>query len=300
MSPGHGRLDRAWDAFWFQPGSAIDLAAARILVSATAIWVLLSRDLPALSGVPPAFWSTVRPAYEWRYLLFPGHESLERWLQGLALLALAATLLGVFPRIGALVAGILLIHLAPLESFLWSSSAFTWSIPILGLFFVSASPCGDALSLQPARGTPGFGWEYHWPVQAIRVQLCLLYFFSGYSKMIHAGLGWAAPSHMQAWILGFYQREHPVFTAFAPWVAEHLWLCGAMGILALALEFSFPLTLISRKARLVLVPLALAMHLGIVLVLNITVFYWPVLLVFVDWQSLAARWRASRTPRRSA
>jgi hypothetical protein len=299
LNLGGERLDRIWNAFWFSPGSAIDLAAARILVSATAIWVLLSRDLPALSGVPQAFWSTVRASFQWRYLLFPGHESLERWLQGLALLALVATCFGIFPRIGALVAAVLLVHLTPLELF-QSVGAFTWSIPILGLFFVSASPCGDALSLRPELRISPLGWEYHWPVQAIRVQLCLLYFFSAYSKMWHAGLSWAAPAHMQAWVLGCSQREHPVFGSFAPWVAQHLWVCGAMGILALAVEFTFPLALISRRARLVLVPVALAMHVGIVLVLNITVFYWPVLLVFLDWQSLAARWGAIRTQRRIA
>lgn len=299
MNLARERFSRLWDAFWFSSGSAMDLAAARILVSATAIWVLLSRDLPALSGVPQAFWSTLPASFKWRYLLFPGHESLERWLQGLALFALVATCLGIFPRISALVAAVLLVHLTPLEAF-ESTGAFTWSIPILGLFFVSASPCGDALSLRPEHRTSAFGWEYHWPVQAIRVQLCFLYFFSAYSKMWHAGLSWAAPTHMQAWVLGFYQREHPVFTWFAPWVAQHLWVCGAMGIIALAVEVSFPLALISRKARLILVPVALLMHVGIALVLNIAVFYWPVLLVFVDWQSLAARWKAIRTPRRTA
>jgi hypothetical protein len=133
----------------------------------------------------------------------------------------------------------------------------------------------------------------------LRVQLAMLYFFSAYSKMIHAGVGWASSTHMQSWVLGFYQREHPVFTSFAPWVADHPAICGAMGVLALVMEVSFPLTLFSRRARWILLPAILGMHLGIVLVLNISVLYWPVLLVFVDWDSAFARLSLNRGPRQT-
>lgn len=297
MSGWARKAGLAWDRFWFASGSPLDLAMARILLSGTALWILLSRDLPALSGVPSTFWATVSRSFQWRYLIFPGHEGLERVLYWTTALLLFAVLLGIKSRITAFGAALLLSHFAPMESFQWSSSAFTWSIPVLGLFFLAASPADSALALKLAGGAPA--WQYHWPVQMVRVQLAMLYFFSAYSKMIHAGPGWAAPEHMQAWVLGFYQREHPVFTAFAPWVAEHAVLCGAMGSMALAVEFAFPLALFSRRVRNVMVPLVLLMHLGIVLVLNVTVLYWPVLLVFVDWQAAADGWQSRRMRRQT-
>ena len=287
------RLARAWEIFWFSPGSAVNLAVARLLVAGTAWWFLWSRDLPALSGVPPVFWSNTPASFQWRYLLFPGHEGLERWLQSIAVAGLAATMLGIGHRAGALAAGLILLHLAPLESFQWSSSAFTLSIPILGLFFIAASPSADALSVRRWPAPPP-SWRYHWPVQMIRVQLSLLYFFSGYSKLVEAGPSWAAPDHLQAWILGFAQREHPVYTSLAPWVVSQPWLCSAMGVGSLALELLFPLALVNRHARRVLLAATLAMHVGITLVLNITVLYWPVLLVFVDWDGVFRKVKVSR------
>ena len=284
-------LPKAWERFWFAPGNAVNVAVARVLVSATALWMLLSRDLPALFGVPREFWAAVPRLFQWHYLLFPGHESLERLLLWTAVAALIASGAGIWPRISGLIAGVLVWHFAPLEGFLWSAGAFTWSIPILGLFFLAAAPATHIISSSRNAGPDAEPWQFGWPLQLIKVQLCFLYLFSAYSKLWESGLSWAAPAHMQAWLLGMYQRESPVFTYLPPRVAAHPLACGAMGVAALLFELSFPLVLFSRKARMILIPAAFAMHLGIVFVLNITIQYFPVLLVFVDWSSLAARYR---------
>ena len=41
------RIAAAWDAFWFTPAPALNLAAARVVFALHAIWILGSRDLAA-------------------------------------------------------------------------------------------------------------------------------------------------------------------------------------------------------------------------------------------------------------
>ena len=52
----------AWARFWYGPEPARNLAAARILLAATALWVVLSRhDLPGILAYPPEMWAGVSP-----------------------------------------------------------------------------------------------------------------------------------------------------------------------------------------------------------------------------------------------
>src|SRR6266704_971642 len=70
----------AWNRFWFAPGSPRNLAAARIIFAAYSLWVLLSRNLAEMSGLPSVFWSQVGASARWRYLVeiyfFSGYAKL--------------------------------------------------------------------------------------------------------------------------------------------------------------------------------------------------------------------------------
>ena len=68
----------AWSGFWFRTGSQYNLAAARIVIAVHALWILVSRDLPAIAGLPEVFWSEVPISRQWRYLAFHGHVDIER------------------------------------------------------------------------------------------------------------------------------------------------------------------------------------------------------------------------------
>ena len=87
LSDGLARARAAWDRFWFGPGTARNLAAARIVLAAQALWILLSRDIPALSALPAAFWAEVPGSARWRFLVFEGRPGLEAALQAIALYA---------------------------------------------------------------------------------------------------------------------------------------------------------------------------------------------------------------------
>jgi len=295
MSCGLGRARGAWDRFWFAPEASVNLAAARIVLAAQALWILLSRDIPGLSALPAAFWSEVPGSARWRFLIFEGHRGLEAGLEAAALLALVAALFGVAARAACVAAALLLYHLAPLETLFYTPSPWAkgLTLPVLGLLTLSLSPCADALRVgrgHPARaGSP----EHGWPLRLVQLLVCQPYLFSGIAKLEAAGPAWALPDNIRAWLLqANLDPELAVFRAPGLWLADRPVLCLAVGMAALALDLGFVAVLFSKRARKVLVPAALVFHAAILVTQNYAFLSAPLLLVFVDWSRRPARGRA--------
>lgn len=296
MTPGLlSSWQRRWNGFWFAPGSPYNLAVARIAVAGTALWIFLSRDFSGVSALPRDFWLRTSLFTEWRYLLFPGHPVLEGALQDLTIVALACAVLGILPRTCCLLSGLLLYHFGPAESIIWASTATLrgFEIPQLALIALALSPCGDALSVWPGgqgrKKSAEDSWSYQWPVRLIQAQLCFLYFFSAYSKLVECGVRWASPENMRNWLLTLTQNDQiQGFTLLGPWLLRHPLFYVPFGVVALLLEFSFPVTLFSRRAAAILVPAAVFMHIVILLAMNIVVLYPPIFLVFADWSFLGS------------
>jgi hypothetical protein len=288
------RLLAAWQRFWFTPGSALNLAAARIVICAYSLWIVLSRDLAGMAAVPAPFWSEVPAAARLRYLIFPGWPAVESALQWTLVLALALGLLGIFARASCALAAVLLYHLAPLQVILWTPSPYGRGLTIsaIALFVLALAPSADALALQPARAR-NEPWEYGWPLKVIQMFLVQIYFFSFLSKIYVDGFGWGDAETMRNYILLFNQLDHvAVFGTLGPWIAERAWLCRALGLLTLGLEGGFPAVLFSRLARRVLIPLALLFHIAVLFAMNIFFFNGLQLLVFVDWERVRRGIRA--------
>jgi hypothetical protein len=282
----------AWERFWFGGGSAVNLAAVRVLLAVHALWILLSRDLGGISGLPAETWAGVAQTARWRFLVFEGHPGLERALVALAALALAAAALGVWARASCLAAGLLLYHLAPLETIVLTPSpyvkGFTLTVP--ALLALAAAPCADALALRPRRGPAAEAWEYAWPVRFFQVLLAQVYLFSAWGKLVKVGPAWASAVNIERWLHMFNQRDQlVVFDTLGPWIAARPGLCLAIGVSTLALELSFVSVLFWRAARRVLVPLVALWHLGIAFAMNIAFLNVPLLLAFVDWDGLRRR-----------
>jgi hypothetical protein len=290
------RIVAAWDGFWFAPGSALNLAAARVIVAAHSLWFLLSRDFAAVSGLTD-FWTRVPESHRWRYLLFPGHVGLETGLQWAALAALAAALLGIYPRVACGVSAVLLYHLAPLESVIWTASASARGLTLAppALVILACSPADQRLTLWPRRasgaGAPPPGeWEYGWPLRLAQLLVCQVYLFAAYAKLVATGLSWGSAASMRRWFLLFNSDDQMrVFTAPGLWVADQPLLCLAIGTGAVLFEWSFILALWRRTARRLLVPIAVAFHAGILVTLNVHVGESWLILLLVDWERLLAR-----------
>lgn len=291
MSSALAGIAGAWDRFWFADGSAANLAAARIVVTAHALWILLSRDPAAFSGLPAEFWRFVHDTARWRFLIFEGHPSLERVLQTAAIAALLAALLGLWPRAACLLAGVLIYHLAPFETIIYTPSPWVkgYTITVLALIVLGCARCGDAL-VPRGGGARAPAWEYHWPLKLIQLALCQVYLFAGVAKLMRTGMAWISLDTVQGYTMLYNQNEEvAVFRTLGPWLVDRPALCLAAAVLAVVLNFTFWTVLFSRRARRILVPAAFLWHLGILFAMNIAFLETPLLLVFVDWSALRAR-----------
>lgn len=285
----------AWSAFWYAPVSARRLAATRILLAGTALWMVLSRaDLPSLLSFPPELWITVSAERKLRFLmLFP--LGVERLLYALLHLTLTGALVGVWPRAACLASGLLLYHFAPFETIIRTPNPYLrgLTIPTLGLLVLSFSRCGDALALAGGRPRgappPAPSWQYAWPLRLVQVLFCQIYLFAGYSKLFASGGAWLAAANVRGHLLVLNQAlsEAPE----ASWgyaLARQPALCAAVAWAGLALELAFPLLLVSRAARLVLLPAAFVFHVANSVLFRIFFQNVPLLLLFVDWDRLTA------------
>jgi len=278
------RLRDAWNRIWFAPGDPRTLALVRIVVAAQALWILLSRDLPALAALPEPFWRGVSGSARARFLIAEGHPRWETLAAVVAGAALLAVVLGLWTRVSALLAGLLLYHLAPLETIVLTPSPYVkgFTIAVPALVVLSLVPCANAWSVRPSRRAAE-AWEYHWPVQLIRLFVAQIYLFSGWAKLVRVGLDWAAADNVRAWLYFFNQRDQlVVYHTIGPWLAERPGLCVLAGAFTMSLELLFVAALVSRAARRVLPAAAAAWHVGILFTMNIAFPYVPLLLVFAD------------------
>ena len=145
-------LRSLWNRAFFSPEPALNLACARVIFAAHALWVLLSRDLPAISALPAEFWRNVDRTDLWRYFIVPGHPDLEYALQAVAVVTLTLATVGILPRLACFASALLLYHLAPLETIYWTPNPYQrgFTVSVLALFTLSCSRCGDALRLGEA------------------------------------------------------------------------------------------------------------------------------------------------------
>src|SRR5215470_3935937 len=285
-------LRRAWYRAFFSPEPALNLACARVIFAAHALWVLLSRDLPALSALPTEFWLGADRTELWRYFIFPGHPVLEYALQTITIVTLLLAILGIVPRFACFASALLLYHLAPLETIYWTPNPYQrgFTVSVLTLFTLSFSRCGDALRLggsRPRVCSP----IYCWPLRLVQLHLAEVYLFSGTSKLTRVGVQWMDPENLRTWFLLFAEQDQvhrlsPLFNTVGPWIAEHWLLCFAAGLFGVVANLCFIAVPFSRYARRVLVPDAFFFHIMVLLSLNIFWINTPQLLIYVNWQWL--------------
>ncbi len=280
---------RWWNGFWFAKGSPYNLAAARVLFSLHGVWLLLSRDLPSMSGLPAEMWAAVSPHVQWRYLMFHGHPEIEYGVQAIALAALIAAALGLWPHISFLLSAVLLYHLAPLETVIITSEPTTrgFEITILATAVLAFAPCADVWSVR--RRSPRDDWEYGWPLRLLQLFVVQIYFFSGWAKLMWTGFNWISVENMRGYILYSNLTEPVTFTKLGIFLTGQPLLLWLLAFGSVVFELAFPAVLFSRAARYVLIPLGFLFHIGILFSLNIAFPGVSRLLIFVNWDCLRLR-----------
>lgn len=283
-------LSRAWDAFWFRPEPALNLLAARAIVCAQALWILLSRpDLPQIVAWPRAFWVGVDRAVAARFLLFGLPVGAERLLYFVLIAGLAAGIFGLFSRAAGIGMAVLLYHFAAFEDIFSSQGGPFFrglGVPVVALLLL-------AVAQRPRAGAPASA-EYRWPLASIQVLLALTYLSSGITKLRAIGPGWFSGRNFQGLVLGMILPE--VAPAWARRVAENPAWCQAGAAAAFVLDFLLVIAAFSPRAARFAVPALAGGHLLIIPILGVVYLALPLLLVFVDWDGLLARVRLARGP----
>jgi hypothetical protein len=264
-----------------------DFAAARIIVALNALWLLLSRpDLPVVTSLPHGFWSHVTAAQRWRFLAFSMPSSVESVLYAVLVVALLCVLANFRVTTSAVIASVLLYRFAALEP-LVSSTGLLWfqcfTHPVLFLLVIAA-----------ASGRNRSAFDDRWAVGAMRGLFALYYFLCGFEKLTFAGLRWMTASNIRR-LLESQEARGIFHTPLASAVASSDVLCQLIAVGTVALEILFPLVLVSRRARRILVPAALLGHAGIALALGLLFLNTPLLLLFADFRMAPVVWHQLRS-----
>jgi hypothetical protein len=282
-------LAGVWERFWFADGDPRNLAAARIIVALHALWILLSRDIPAMSRLPRAFWYTAWNSVAPRFLLFPGMSAVERSVEAVAAVALVMVALGVGVRYAAVVAAIALYHLGPLQTLLATANPINrgFTIAILCLVVLAAAPCAERWSLAPRRAAAAEPWEHAWPLRLMWLFVAEIYLFGAVGKLRVSGFDWFSPENLRRNLTLFLHMHPGVSDPFTTALASRPLILHAAAFGVLLLEGGFILAVWSRPARRVMVPAALLMHLCILRTMRIVFANIAHLGLFMNWGWLA-------------
>ncbi|HEV8626152.1 MAG TPA: hypothetical protein VG034_16995 [Acidimicrobiia bacterium] len=287
----HARLIRAlgiavgrlW-AWLFSPGSELRLTAVISGLAALIGVQLAFFPWAELAQLPPALFRPV-PVLFFLEAMPPAGVIVA--LQGGGVVAAALAALGWRRRRTLLLAWLAYLVLAGLRASRGKIQHNDLLLLVACVPFLLAPP---SRWLHRARAGRSVRWG--WPIHTAVTFVAGAYFFSGLRKLLTSGPAWVASDNMR-WILyaGAHGKakvpEVALFIADRPWLA-HLTAAGVM-----AFELGFPLLLLSRRARPVLVAGAFAFH-GLTW-LTLGLDYWKyafvVLLLLVDWAPPVERLR---------
>jgi hypothetical protein len=302
-------ISAGWNAFWFAPAPARGLALARIAFFGLLALLYAPYDFRGWADVAPVFWSPV-----WAFAelgLRPASAPVLAVLQALWKLALVGACLGVATRASLWLSFGLGFYLLGLPHNFGKIHHYD-AILVFTFLIMACARCGDALTLDrwarraltgrpPAVAAPS--GEYTWPVRLVWLLLALVFLGAGVSKLRTSGLAWIWSDTLAIFLVQHqYRYGNAVpLTSLGLALAQHAWLCRLLAAGTVACELGYPLTLVSRWARRLLVPGALLLQLGIRIFLGPTFFDFMVCNVFwVPWDRLASRMRAQPPAARRA
>ncbi len=300
MSAG---LRARWDAWWFAPRSPVDLGVGRCVFFGILAVLYAPYDFRPWAGVDAVFW---HPTWSFSVLHLPVLDAGTLGALQLAWkIALVGACLGLATRASiviALVLGFYLLGLPHCFGKIHHYDAFL----IFVFAILAVARAGDAFALGRVlarrRGAPAVvpSGEYTWPIRAIWIVLALVFFTAGVSKLRTSGLAWIFSDSMAIFLVQHQYRVGNAvpLTALGLELARHAWLCRGLAAAAIVCEAGYPLALVDRRARALLVPGALLMQVGIRVLLGPSFLHMMACNVFwVPWERVLG-W--DREPRRAA
>jgi hypothetical protein len=293
------RFAAAWHRFWFTPGRAEDLAICRVLFAAGMFLVGLSRPIHEWGEVP-AFYH--RPADFLRLLGVPILNSGV--LQGIEFVwlgAMATLAIGWYSRTSAAVVCLGSLYLFGIDVPETHGRSYTAGVFVPAILAVSY--CGDVLSVDAwRRRRRGLAInrpaeEYGWPARLVCAFLSYTFFAAGVTKIRVTGFPeWMMSEQTtRSLLLGHYwwtSRNRAFWPVGAQLLQMHAGIGLVLAVITQFAELLYPLALFFRAARWTLVPLMLAILIGITM--NMGPFFHLTMLAhvfWVPWSSVGRRLR---------
>jgi hypothetical protein len=288
--------ETAWTHYWFAPRPPLRLGVARALFFGGVFVLFLRYDFASWGHLGPALW---QPVWLIRALDLPRPSvtALEV-CQVIWKISLVLASVGLLTRIATATALVLGLYLLGVNES-WGKLGHASAHLVLIMAVLALSRCGDAFAvdawLRRRRGfaAPTASGEHTWPIRAAWLVLASMLFAAGVAKLRQSGASWLEPETMQAILLDRADAlgAHPSpLQSVDRWLASQPWLCAVAATSTLCIELSYPLVLVSRRARQLLVPSTLALFVGIaaclVLAFGLTVIL-SHLAFFVPWDRLA-------------
>ncbi len=293
-------LVRRWNDFWYAPGRPIDLGICRALFFGLLFVWQLNHDFSAWGDYSDVFWM---PIWLFDRLRIPLLSAPEiNLVQIVWKIALAFSAIGLFCRPAMAVAFVCGTYLMGLPHNFGQTQHFD-TLVVFASGALALSRAGDAISVDAwiaarrghRRAAPA--WEYTWPIRFVWLAMAVIFCAAGLSKLRHSGLDWILSDNLSLLLLRqqYHLSDGEPLTNWGVWVANHAWVARTMAALSVTIETLFPLTLVSRAARLVLVPAGLAFLVGIRVLMGPTFEQFMMCYVFwISWHRIVAAVAESR------
>ena len=280
----------AWNRFWFTPARAEDLAVSRILFAGGLLVFSFVRPLYEWGDVPAAY---LRPAGFFQTFGIPIGTSDTLYVVQVAWrTAIFGLTIGWWTRTSAALVSTGSLYLLGIDAPEFLGRSYTPAVFLPAI--LAFSRCGDAMSfdawLGRVRGRRGPGApqreEYGWPLKLVCAFLSYTFFAAGVSKVRLTGFPEWMLSDMsyRTLLFGNYwyaSRDKALLPVGAALLRISDSFAIAIGVVTHLTELLYPLALFARSARLVLVPLMLALLAGIAIAMG--PFFGLTMLAHVFW-----------------
>lgn len=277
------------------PETAFALGVVRAVIHGAFLCGALAASFVNLSALPV---TVMRPTGAMQLLPWGFYEALLTpagmlTLQALMVVALLLGALGWWTPVTTKASAALVLFN---EGLLRSFGHFNHDemAAVYALVVLAFVPCGDGFVLGRARReVQRPGWAYGYPILLVRLLLAWMYFSSALIKLRVAGLSYLNADNLPS-LAVFHSLDnlHDTQYRYAFTLTQYREWTTPLVAVVLLWELLFPLAVFSRRARWWVLGFGVVFHVSTVFVMNVFFPYHLVLyLAFVDWQTLADRYR---------
>ena len=284
------------------PASPFALGVVRFFVHGIFLFDTVFESYSALGSLPPTL---LRPTGVLKFLPWSFFDALQTHggMLTLKTLMLVSLLLSTAGFLTPLSTKTSLLLVGFYQGLLRSFGHFNHDemIAIYFLVVLAFTPCGDAFSLDSRLGRtkkdrPAFAYAY--PILLMQLLLAWAYFSSALIKLRVAGLKYLSPDNLPALAI-FHSLDNLHDTAFrgAFWLPQIREYLPYVVALILIWELLFPLAILFRRVRWLILGVGIVFHITTVFLMNI---FFPhqllMYVVFVNWDRRKSTMTLRRSP----